>query len=413
MEYDVTMEVLSFSVEEDWVSGRSVVPVTYSAPYSKKFAFFPADTTTNYVASPETAAQLQPYTAVPWVATFAGCCRRYASPDGVWSFNVSTYVDLTNNLGSPRIVTMPQVWLAQATQGTPLYLCAIAVAGAGSMKLMSGGTLNYPRDDNTPAKMEWEVIGYSFLANDGASVAIQPPVGVELEDQDCIRFCFSGIAPDATGYIGYLTVGCSIGTGCALGGCSLVTADIALNTYPMATVASGAEPLAAAGSPFRCNNLCSNPASRPPVDPDYVCNTLVSAGSSLASGFSGTNRLSVTDGGLLLAAYSSTVKPLELRYVIATRDRQSGLLATAQGRDRYALSDAAADNAGLPPGMNLSATSGVHDIQVRPDIECCTLWPKNYLAQRDALARMALNRKFQTPLKPFPLTQSLSELIGV
>ena len=359
------MEILSFSVEEDWISGRSVVPVTYSAPYSSKVPSFPADAPANYVASPETAAQVQPYTTVPWVATFAGCCRRYASPDGVWSFNVSAYVDLTNNLGSPRIVTMPQIWLAQATQGTPVYLCAMAVAGAGSMKLMSGGTLNYPRDDNSPAKMEWKVVGYSFLTTAGASagVAIQTPDGTELADQDCIRFVITGNPLAANGYIGYLTVGCSIGTGCALGGCSLVTADIALNAYPLATVNSGTEPLAAAGSPFRCTNQASNT--------NYICNTLVSVGSSLATGLNVENRLTITDGGLLLAAYSSTVKPLELRYVVATRDRQSGLLATAQGRDRYALTGESSDNSGLPSGMKLSATTGVHDIQVRLCIGSC------------------------------------------
>lgn len=349
------MKVLSFSVEEDWISGVSIVPVTYSAPYASKVPFFPADATAKYVASAATRDAVQPFTAVPWVATFAGCCRRYPAPDGVWSFKVTAYVDLTNSLGSPRIVTMPEVWLSQATSA--LYLCAIPAAGAASMTLASGGTLNYAADDGAPAGMQWQVMGFSLRAASGvaAAVSLQEPTGADVPNQSCRRFRIAGVPGDVTGYVGYVTVGCSIGAGCALGGCSLVTADISLSTF--AAAAAGQQPAADAGSPFRCTNQADNG--------DYQCSTLVSAGFPLAQGFHGYNREALAVGAVLVAAYTSPAKPLELRYVVATARRQSGLLASAQGRVRYAAADSAADSAGLPAGMTLSSTVGIHDIQVR------------------------------------------------
>ena len=361
--YELEMEVLSFSVEEDWVTGVSRVPVTYSAPYAARVPYFPADVTTKYVASTHTKDSTQPYIAVPWVAQFAGCCRQYAASDGSWSFNLTAYVDLTNSKGSTRIVSLPEIWVPPApnTPTTPVYVCAIPVAGMDSLVLMSGGTLNYPKDDMQPAGIKWEVAGFS--ASPGAYAYFNPPPldavdckrdPINCKFQLCQQLVVAGVtAPTGkpSGYVGYVTIAVSIGTGCHYGGCTRVLADIAINSYDIGQAAVPTN--LGLSSPFRCNNLGDV----------YHCRALVSSGLSLLQALDDKQRLAV-EGDILGVQYVSTVKPLELRYVVATKGGQSGLLASSQGRVYYSNTEKGQDHSALPNGMRFTAPSGIHDIQV-------------------------------------------------
>ena len=88
--YDLTMEVLSFSVEEDWITGVARIPVTYSAPYAGIVPVFPAGDAM-YAASTATSSTAQPYSTIPWEARFVGCCRTFQVPTALGSARCSEF----------------------------------------------------------------------------------------------------------------------------------------------------------------------------------------------------------------------------------------------------------------------------------------------------------------------------------
>ena len=71
-EYDLSLRVISYSEKEDWLMGVSYIEHTYSRPQHSLVPFYPP----HYVASVSDKGVSQPYTAMPWMAEFKGCCRQ-------------------------------------------------------------------------------------------------------------------------------------------------------------------------------------------------------------------------------------------------------------------------------------------------------------------------------------------------
>jgi hypothetical protein len=378
------MRVTAFSIEEDWISGISVIPVTYSKPYASTIPFFPSNMA-RYVASKGSKGSTQPYRTVPWVATFSGCCRQFLSRSATtagnvdsWYFQLLSYVDLTNARGSPRIVSFPLAWLNapadEATSTNPLpgiTFCALSTAGPDGMVQRSGGTLNYPSDDNQTAHFVWSI------ATAPAGVAWDPLDAAAASNCRTLRVPnaraqFPTMDPNdpafaTTPFFGSLSVGCSIGDGCALGPCSYATADILLARAP--AVDRGRLPI-----------LPTAPAA-------FSCTRATRGRLAAVRGLPLSSATAYVAGCLDLAyLYASSGDPLrtslEVRYTAATAARQTPQLATAPGRISYAVTEAGQDHAALPGGARLSAPYGLQDIQVPPTL----IPPPRHLAPTSSLA---------------------------
>eukprot|EP00292_Cryptomonas_paramecium_P003354 CAMPEP_0113673442 /NCGR_PEP_ID=MMETSP0038_2-20120614/6861_1 /TAXON_ID=2898 /ORGANISM="Cryptomonas paramecium" /LENGTH=575 /DNA_ID=CAMNT_0000589903 /DNA_START=275 /DNA_END=1998 /DNA_ORIENTATION=- /assembly_acc=CAM_ASM_000170 len=362
--YDLVMKVESYSVEEDWISGISKVNVTYSKPYASNIAFFPPSLS-NYVASVGSKSTTQPYNSVPWVATFSGCCRQYQSLNSQgtysWPFSIQANVDLTDTLGSPRIVTLPQHWInAPLTESDTvpavLTFCAITVTGPNGLNRSSHGTINYPSDDNQLSTFNWFVVSGPTGANFRADSSQANCATLEMPS---IRSGFP--QPDTSDPIAVagplhnsLTVGVSIGNDCNLGPCNMASAEVSLIRLPLTqrnkvpTLPSGSS------SAFSCiSNVLSAVRGLP-----------VTAAAKVAS---------YSAGGCLDWAYqydptaadsTGTRSTLEVRYIMALADRQTTQLTTAPGRLVYSKVATGYDNAGLLNGVRLSAPYGLQDIKI-------------------------------------------------
>ncbi len=324
---NVDFTVQSYSIEEDWVSGISFVPFTYSAPYAGRVPFFPSSGA--YAASRAAPAN-QPYLATPWRAVFSGCCNQFPNPRARLPFALEAWVDLTDVVASPRIVTLPQLWLPPG-RSTTVLLCATPLAGRAGLLHMSHGTINYPADDGDPAGLDWD-------APDGPpGTAFLPPPADPAASPLCRALVIGALStPHDT-----LTVRCAVGAGC-LGagddaGCAVSTAIVALHLAPAATEA----PAAIVGNPLGCA-------------PGAACYLLVSAGDDLSeSPQAGSANLALTLG---LPGGQPHPNPLEARYRVAVRGAPPpGVLATsppprAAGRVVFAPAGAPAARAGVPPG---------------------------------------------------------------
>ena len=155
-EYDLTLKVTSYSIEEDWLMGVSYVQHTYSKPQHSLEPFYPP----HYVASLGDKSKSQPYRAVPWTAEFNGCCRQHKGEGGSFNFRISATIDLDDHIASPRLVTMPMLYIYPDTTNF-IALCALSVAGKEGMVMKTSGTANYEMDDHAPAQYEWSVVSGS------------------------------------------------------------------------------------------------------------------------------------------------------------------------------------------------------------------------------------------------------------
>ena len=151
-EYDLTLKVTSYSIKEDWLMGVSYVQHTYSKPQHSLEPFYPP----HYVASLGDKSKSQPYRAVPWTAEFNGCCRQHKGEGSSFNFRISATVDLDDHIASPRLVTMPMLYIYPDTTNR-IALCALSVAGKEGMVMKTSGTINYEVDDHAPASYEWSV----------------------------------------------------------------------------------------------------------------------------------------------------------------------------------------------------------------------------------------------------------------
>ena len=322
---DVNFTVQSFSVEEDWITGISYVPFTYSAPYAGKTPYFPPDLPM-YVASKDSDSR-QPYRTIPWRAVFSGCCNQFVTSTGNTTFSFEAQVDLSNAIASVRIVTLPQLWL---TPGLPtrVLLCATPLAGRSSLLQISHGTLNYAKDDNAPATLDWDVVdgpsGTTFQAPDTSPNASP--------------LCRTLVIGVLNGLHDYLTIRCAIGTGCLEGastGCAIASHVVALHAAPQTT-----PPAAVIGNALGCASGAE-------------CYLLVSAGDELSQSQQyGSVNLSLVYGAASGLPYT---QPLEVRYKVSMSGMYvpTGLLATspaphAEGRVTFAPPNVA--EVGVPAG---------------------------------------------------------------
>eukprot|EP00292_Cryptomonas_paramecium_P009009 CAMPEP_0113691278 /NCGR_PEP_ID=MMETSP0038_2-20120614/18329_1 /TAXON_ID=2898 /ORGANISM="Cryptomonas paramecium" /LENGTH=257 /DNA_ID=CAMNT_0000612839 /DNA_START=469 /DNA_END=1239 /DNA_ORIENTATION=- /assembly_acc=CAM_ASM_000170 len=222
--FEVSMKVLSLSVEEDWITGVSYIPVTYSQPYARKSAYFPSSIS-SYAAALSTASSNQPYQTVPWVAQFVGCCRVLQTLEsdqtGAWDFNLTATVDLTDAVGSPRLVTLPVHWIPAPTVDTDdsaeaeVEVCA--VLRTPGMLRKSGGTLNFPSDDNQPVALSWQILGpYSDRARLAPPVAAAAPNCRTVLVKSAKRRFLSS-SGDSAVLVNNLAVAASLGPGCPWG----------------------------------------------------------------------------------------------------------------------------------------------------------------------------------------------------
>lgn len=139
--------------------GVSYVQHTYSKPQHSLQPFYPS----HYVASLGDKSKSQPYRAVPWTAEFNGCCRQHKGQGSSFNFKISATVDLDDHIASPRIVTMPMLYVYPDFTNY-ISFCALSVAGKDGMVMKTSGTVNYESDDNEPAHYEWSI------QSDGASL---------------------------------------------------------------------------------------------------------------------------------------------------------------------------------------------------------------------------------------------------
>jgi len=306
-DYELPLKVMSYSIEEDWISCISVVVHTYPAPYQTLKEIYPA----SYVAVPGQSDLAQPYTIIPWRATLAGCCRRWAAQTTSLNFAVGADVDLSNQISSTRIITMP--YLSITPTKRTISICALSLTGQMGMWQKNGGTLNWPSDDNIPAQFEWSVLDASLPVSivggaQSSCVSLEiDPLGVSDGEYIRLRNKLGNAVAEAEMAI-------------------VVKADTEVPPTPVPS------------------------SSSPILDSRMSCSAASSCIKSLNLGkYYSWSNLKWTTG-----TWSS---PLELRYTVATASSQSPLVSTSQSTVVYSSTKAGEDHAYLPRGAWLSPYS--------------------------------------------------------
>jgi len=326
--YEMSLKVTSYSVEEDWVMGVSYLEKEYPTPYHSKVPLYEVNgQPLHYASSPMDKDSTQPFKTVPWTVEFKGCCRQFEAktsqdpkPDSVVNFAIRTTVDLSNHVASPRIVSMPFIFTrAQRQQKIPI--CALSTGGKEAMVRKNGGTINYPDDDNQTATFTWKVHGYSAQLTSSETSMNGRCTVLTLGQSPTYQF----------GETDSVTLEVQMGD-------VLVTGDYFIFA-PMDF--ERITNMQSARSPFGC-----------PVDSN--CEAEFSLGKSTPF-FTGSPAMIDFESG------TTPKSPLEIRYVVATGSHQSTLLSTSQGTLQYSLTDVGEDHAGLPEGARMAPvlTKGV------------------------------------------------------
>jgi len=339
------MRVTSLSSQENWLTGVTYVVHEYAADYHSLEPIW----SDRYVASANNKDTSQAYQTVPWMAKFTGCCREYAQQgafDGQGSYNyeIKALVDLSDHVSSPRIISMPQIFLNPDVENF-VQFCALPVAGLESMMVRNGGTINIDTDDNMPATFKWAVsiggTGDTIEAIPVDSTVAGALPGDSRRSGMCARAKFAARAapslPSAEGTGGEIGID-SITISCTLGN-AMVEADYELRVLPHPAAGSATQRVfeqSGTQGPWGCDQggaLCRK-------------GTSLGLAYSLPSGI----------------AYDAA-RGLELRYVVGTVGRpsscghhacQTPLLASAPGRVTYTSTYEGQDHQGLPMGAMLS-----------------------------------------------------------
>jgi len=324
-EYDLMLQVTSYSIQEDWLAGTAYVEHTYETPYGGKEPFFPP----HYVASTKNKDTQQPYKTKPWDAELVGCCRMNIGLGESYNFKVATTVDLSDHIGSPRIVSLPQIFVrpaggtAAAPTDTPSFInfCALSRAGPEAFVSKSGGTINYDSDDNTEATYSWRIVHPS----DGkrARLLRSDEGGVSPNSGRCqrVRYAAPFGTPD-TVLDDYIVLEVRLGN-------ALATLDVAVR------VQYGQNWAALEPEPWSCRV-------------SSTCEMDLALGKQLPYGSEGKAQVRVE------YEFDDT-SPLELRYVFASSHIQTSLLSTTQGAIQFSATEAGRDHAGLPGNAVFSA----------------------------------------------------------
>jgi len=224
---DLKLQVVSYSEEENWLMGVTRITHTYARDYERQE---PRWDQTSYVASALNKDSQQPYDAIPWKASFSGCCRQFTKK--IQSTNMLTYhfevdamVDLANNVGSAKIITMPQVFVPKQQIGTVVRVCALPVAGMDSMIDKTGGTINYPADDNMPSEFEWSLVQKGEVLDSIMGQVLDENMGDDMLERESRRskMCAAiSVASRFSNVKDYLSIQVKLGT-------AVATADIELH----------------------------------------------------------------------------------------------------------------------------------------------------------------------------------------
>ena len=289
--------------------GVSYVEYEYPRPYHSKLPLYEMNgKPLKYVSTPEDKDETQPFRTVPWTAEFRGCCRMFPAtpPKAVeLSFVIKTTVDLSNHVASPRLVSMPYLYVRSgAATNTPI--CALSAGGKSAMVRKNGGTINYPGDDNSPATFSWTAKGSSIVIVGQGRCAL-----VTIGNNPAYR---AGVRDS-------ITIEVKMGD-------ALVTGEYTVK-------AQGPEILDMkdkSRAPFGC-----------PLN--AVCEGILSLG----------KRTPIFTGSATFIDFESVRNTaLEVRYIVATSSRQSSLVSTSQGTVQYSLTEAGEDHAELPYGAKLA-----------------------------------------------------------
>ena len=320
--YELTLEVQSYSISEDWLMGVSYVEHKYSAPFHSKTPMYSVNgQALNYVSTVEDRDKTQPFQTLPWLVEFKGCCRLHEGktsltprPDEVINFNIKATVDLSNHIASPRLVSMPMLFV-YPQRLTKMSICALSAGGPKAMRRMNGGTLNYPDDDNTRAVFTWNVTGYS------ASI-IENPSEEKSKNQRCTVLMLGQNPTYMPDDVDYVSISVTMGD-------ALVTGDYAIRAKGPPLIDNQEN----TRSPFGC-----------PIDD--ICEGEISLGKKTPL-FSGSPTV--------IDFMSKTGEPLETRYIVSTSTHQSTLLATSNQTVQYSTTAIGLDHAGLPQGAQFGA----------------------------------------------------------
>ena len=364
-EYDLSLRVISYSEKEDWLMGVSYIEHTYSRPQHSLVPFYPP----HYVASVSDKGVSQPYTAVPWMAEFKGCCRQVCvsvsvcvcvrvcaracwpalsdQPDVLaylcqfkgkgssFNFNIRATVDLDDHVASARIVSMPKVYVyPDSAAGNRVALCALSKAGAEGMVMKTNGTVNFPSDDHSPAVYEWSVES----ATNAEIVQDVTVLGKPSKNNRCAVLRLKDMY--VKNQMDYVVVGVKLGN-------AKVTADIAIRALPEAEgMKNVLYAMSASFSLFGCPKVefCEK---------DQAFNKALPA----------------IGGERSVDIISRLGEPLEVRYVIATGKQASSLVATQNKTVEYSKTIAGIDHHALPDGAAWSPVSDRGEYVTAIDVE--------------------------------------------
>jgi len=323
----LTMQVTSMSTEENWLTG-----VTYIVhEYDDDFKALDPIWSDHYVASVLDKGTAQAYNAVPWEAKFTGCCRQYMQMgawegEGSFNFEVKATVDLANLDGSPRIISMPQLFLVPEEENS-FQVCALPVVGMDKLVGRTNGTINVEDDDGMLAPWSWDLSEASLFAGDTIE-KIEFPMVIDTDygkDGICARV---NLAVREEGKRDAITISCTLGTAMVQGDFEIITLH-----HPN----QGAEFFTYNDPPFGCQ------------DNVPFCRFWTSFGTPFT---------------VYPTFQVSALEPLELRYVVGTVGRpssckgldgcQTPLLSSSEGKVDYTLSPSGEDHQGLPMGMKFS-----------------------------------------------------------
>jgi len=309
-QYELILNVTSYSMTEDWFTAISHIEHTYSGPYKRLDEWFPPAYT---ISSPDKFSS-QPYTTIPWSAMLVGCCRRWfvdnpdASSKIPLDFQLRAEVDISNMVSSARIVTLPVVSLPFDSQQRRISICALPVAGVEALTQQNGGNLHWPSDDMSPAAFFWKIRNSSLTA------AI-----IQGENDVCILINFPDV-PGPNAVNDYISLGLNLGN-------SYVEGDFSIKLNAQNNFTSFTD----AVNTFSCNN----------IEP---CKKQLNLGRYL--GVSDVQWYVKSDG-----------PAMELRYVVATGAKSSPMVATSQTNLIYATDPSELDFAHMPNGAKLIPVS--------------------------------------------------------
>mmetsp|Transcript_26208 Transcript_26208/g.64711 ORF Transcript_26208/g.64711 Transcript_26208/m.64711 type:complete len:915 (-) Transcript_26208:860-3604(-) len=197
--YFVDMTVTSFSESENWIMATTLIRHTYATPYSgKKENIYPAGFSYS-AGSPDDLAANQPFSHVPWTASFVGCCRAdlptlpAVGGNANKPYRVETLVDLTDRDNAPASRTLPVVTVPAT--GTPFFYVVAKdqlMQSSDAPPRMSAGITNYPvQPSDAFANLTYKVASAGDLGLPASQYA--PFSGFSIDSKGRVTFAAGGV----------------------------------------------------------------------------------------------------------------------------------------------------------------------------------------------------------------------------